>query len=43
VDIELNLWSIGENLKQYLTGSIVFATIAGGFMGMAFLRDPAPF
>jgi glycosyltransferase involved in cell wall biosynthesis len=34
VDIELNLWSIGENLKQYLTGSMVFATIAGSFLGV---------
>jgi len=33
VDIELNLISIGQNLKQYLTGSIVFATIAGLTMG----------
>ena len=33
VDIELNLLSIGENLKQYLTGSIAFATIAGIFTG----------
>ena len=29
VDVELNLSSIGQNLKQYLTGAIVFATIAG--------------
>jgi uncharacterized protein (DUF2062 family) len=29
VDIELNLASIGQNLKQYLTGAVVFATIAG--------------
>ncbi len=28
VDVELNLSSIGQNLKQYLTGAIVFATIA---------------
>jgi len=29
VDVALNLQSIGLNLKQYLAGSIVFATIAG--------------
>lgn len=29
VDVELNLSSIGQNLKQYLTGAIVFASIAG--------------
>lgn len=29
VDIALNLQSIGLNLKQYLTGAIVFAIIAG--------------
>ena len=33
VDIALNLSSIGLNLKQYLTGAIVFATIAGIAMG----------
>jgi glycosyltransferase involved in cell wall biosynthesis len=33
VDIELNLASIGVNLKQYLTGAIVFAFIAGISMG----------
>jgi uncharacterized protein (DUF2062 family) len=29
VDVELNLVSIGQNLKQYLTGAVVFATLAG--------------
>jgi len=29
VDVELNLASIGQNLKQYLTGAVVFASIAG--------------
>ena len=29
VDVELNLSSIGQNLKQYLTGAVVFASIAG--------------
>ncbi len=29
VDIELNFESIGQNLKQYLTGAVVFAIIAG--------------
>lgn len=33
VDVELNLSSIGQNLKQYLTGAVVFATIAGIFSG----------
>lgn len=33
VDIELNFESIGQNLKQYLTGAIVFASIAGVVMG----------
>ena len=33
VDIELNLRSITLNLKQYLTGAVVFAAIAGTFMG----------
>jgi uncharacterized protein (DUF2062 family) len=33
VDIALNIASIGLNLKQYLTGAIVFATIAGIAMG----------
>ncbi len=33
VDIELNFESIGQNLKQYLTGAVVFATIAGIVMG----------
>jgi hypothetical protein len=33
VDIELNLASIGQNLKQYLTGAIVFASIAGVLSG----------
>ncbi len=33
VDIELNLSSIGQNLKQYLTGAIVFASIAGILTG----------
>jgi len=33
VDIALNIASIGVNLKQYLTGAIVFATIAGIAMG----------
>ncbi len=33
VDIELNLESIGQNLKQYLTGALVFASIAGIIMG----------
>jgi glycosyltransferase involved in cell wall biosynthesis len=33
VDIALNIASIGLNLKQYLTGAIVFATIAGIGMG----------
>ena len=34
VDIELNLKSITLNLKQYLTGAVVFAAIAGIFMGV---------
>jgi len=29
VDVELNLASIGQNLKQYITGAVVFATLAG--------------
>ncbi len=29
VDMELNLTSIGQNLKQYLIGAVVFASIAG--------------
>jgi glycosyltransferase involved in cell wall biosynthesis len=33
VDIELNLASITLNLKQYLTGAVVFAAIAGVIMG----------
>lgn len=33
VDIELNLQSIGLNLKQYLTGAVVFSIIAGVIMG----------
>lgn len=33
VDIELNLESIGQNLTQYLAGSVVFAAIAGIFTG----------
>ena len=33
VDMELNLTSIGQNLKQYLTGAIVFATVASIVMG----------
>lgn len=33
VDIELNLQSIGLNLKQYLAGAVVFSVIAGVFMG----------
>jgi uncharacterized protein (DUF2062 family) len=33
VDIALNLASIGVNIKQYLTGAIVFAFIAGITMG----------
>ncbi len=34
VDVELNLASIGQNLKQYLTGAVVFATIAGIVTGL---------
>jgi len=34
VDMELNLTSIGENLKQYLLGAITFATIAGILSGV---------
>lgn len=34
VDVELNLSSIGQNLKQYLTGAIVFASIAGTVSGL---------
>jgi len=34
VDVELNLSSIGQNLKQYLTGSVVFALLAGSAMGI---------
>lgn len=34
VDVELNLSSIGQNLKQYLTGAVVFATIAGILSGL---------
>jgi uncharacterized protein (DUF2062 family) len=33
VDIELNIESIGQNLKQYLTGSVVFAGIASIITG----------
>jgi len=33
VDVELNLESIGQNLKQYLLGSVVFASIAGIIIG----------
>jgi uncharacterized protein (DUF2062 family) len=33
VDIALNFESIALNLKQYLTGAVVFATIAGSVMG----------
>ncbi len=33
VDIELNFESIGQNLKQYLAGAIVFASIAGVVTG----------
>ncbi len=33
VDIALNFESIGQNLKQYLTGAVVFATIAGVVTG----------
>jgi glycosyltransferase involved in cell wall biosynthesis len=29
VDMDLNLASIGQNLKQYVTGAVVFATLAG--------------
>lgn len=29
VDIELNIASIGLNLKQYLVGAVVFAILAG--------------
>lgn len=34
VDVELNLSSIGQNLKQYLSGAIVFASIAGIVSGL---------
>lgn len=33
VDIDLNFESIGQNLKQYLTGAVVFATISGIISG----------
>jgi uncharacterized protein (DUF2062 family) len=33
VDVELNLASIGQNLKQYITGAVVFATFAGMVSG----------
>ncbi|MEN8157081.1 MAG: DUF2062 domain-containing protein [Bacteroidota bacterium] len=33
VEIALNFESIGQNLKQYLTGAVVFATIAGVVTG----------
>ena len=29
VDIELNIQSIGLNLKQYLVGAVVFSILAG--------------
>ncbi len=33
VDIDLNLESIGQNLKQYLAGAVVFASIASIVLG----------
>lgn len=34
VDVDLNIASIGQNLKQYLTGAVVFASIAGTMAGL---------
>ena len=34
VDIELNLESVGMNLKQYLVGAVVFAILAGIVTGV---------